>query len=217
MKNEKKIELLSNKAEIIIEIIKTTIEELKEIESNVKQVEGFAFGVKETADKLEGYIKKHKTEIFELEKEGKIQKPIVLLLNSAAENILKFVKDNSKEAEKLHYIRQGEILGIKGKINRLKISYNSTKDEIQSLEAEDNVLAIQASIIKDDTTDEMLQKEPVTTEKKTQEVKTPKTRPDKNPNTKIGKAALDLAERRKKAQDTSNNVPKKRGRKPQSF
>ena len=168
-------------------------------------------------EELKTTIQQQRMIIAKLEKEGKIQKPIVLLLNSAAENILKFVKDNSKEAEKLHYIRQGEILGIKGKINRLKISYNSTKDEIQSLEAEDNVLAIQASIIKDDTTNEMLQKEPVTTEKKTQEVKTPKTRPDKNPNTKIGKAALDLAERRKKAQDTSNNVPKKRGRKPQSF
>ena len=201
MENDKKIETLNHNLDLLTNLTLTAIEEFNTLESNIKQVEGFAFGVKETADKFEGYMNKHKLEISSLEKEGKIPTAVANLLNVAATSALVFIKESAKEADRLFYVRQGEILGAKNKATKLKALHDSTKLEIEKLKIE--------AVISETGVEEEIGK--------SQKNKKAKIRPDQNPNTKIGKAALDLAERRKKEQDTSNNVPKKRGRKPQSF
>ena len=66
---------------------------------------------------------------------------------------------------------------------------------------------------------ETKQATPVKADEPVQEKKQP-VRPDKNPNTKIGRAAMDIMERKKKAagssQTAQENSTKKRGRKPKA-
>ena len=197
MKNDKKIEALTSHVELLVSLTNTTIDEFKKLESSLKRIEGFSFGTKETANKFEEYITKHKTEIVGLIKEGKLQQQLATVLYSAADNSLKFIKNNSQEADRLFYVRQGEILSLKNKISQLKSLHETTIKEIQKLQEEE----LEQLVLSDTESSE-----------KSEEIK---IRPDKDPHTKIGKSALDIAERRKKSTENSNiqETKSKRGRK----
>jgi hypothetical protein len=231
---KKKIEALSQKVELLAGLVVATIEEYSAFESNIKQLEGFAFGVNETSSKFRGYIDRHKAEVAGLEKQGKISAGVVSLMNSAADNVLKFVKENAKDADKLHYVRQGEILALKNKAKNLKAQHDAAKVELEQLQAEVETEALALAelesqkkavvdaenqverVIEPESID-VVWEEPVAVEEKEEDShlkkKKSKVRPDKNPRTKVGKAALDLVERRRKATEESS---KKRGRKPKS-
>ena len=110
---------------------------------------------------------------------------------------MKFIKNNSQEADRLFYVRQGEILSLKNKISQLKSLHETTIKEIQKLQEEE----LEQLVLSDTESSE-----------KSEEIK---IRPDKDPHTKIGKSALDIAERRKKSTENSNiqETKSKRGRK----
>ena len=229
---------LKNKLEIIDSFIKTTADELCLLEENIKKIEGFSFGAKDLADKFKGHVSKTQTEIISLINEQKITQPIANLLNSSLLGSLKFVKDGAIEADRIFYVRQGEILGIKSRIKKLISLDSSIKQELIKAEQEENVLT-EAEVLPEEEvsknensfTDEL--KEDVSLHDTCEEdqsviVEFPedstenvKVRPDKNSKTKVGRASIDLAERRKKAskltgsdtQMTSDKVSKKRHRK----
>ena len=228
---------LKNKLEIIDSFIGSTTDELKIIEENIKKIEGFSFGAKDLADKFKGHVKKTQSEIIDLLNEQKITQPIANLLNSSLLGSLKFVKEGAIEADRIFYVRQGEILGIKTRIKKLISLDSLIKQELIKAEKEENVLTEVAvlseefSEIENSFNDEIKEAESlhgtyeddqsVVVEFPEEPTEDVKVRPDKNSKTKVGRAALDLAERRKKAskitdsdtQMTSDKVSKKRHRK----
>ena len=228
---------LKNKREIIDSFIGSTTDELKILEENIKKIEGFSFGAKDLADKFKGHVKKTQSEIIDLLNEQKITQPIANLLNSSLLGSLKFVKEGAIEADRIFYVRQGEILGIKTRIKKLISLDSLIKQELIKAEKEENVLTEVAvlseefSEIENSFNDEIKEAESlhgtyeddqsVVVEFPEEPTEDVKVRPDKNSKTKVGRAALDLAERRKKAskitdsdtQMTSDKVSKKRHRK----
>ena len=228
---------LKNKLEIIDSFIGSTTDELKILEENIKKIEGFSFGAKDLADKFKGHVKKTQSEIIDLLNEQKITQPIANLLNSSLLGSLKFVKEGAIEADRIFYVRQGEILGIKTRIKKLISLDSLIKQELIKAEKEENVLTEVAvlseefSEIENSFNDEIKEAESlhgtyeddpsVVVEFPEDPTEDVKVRPDKNSKTKVGRAALDLAERRKKAskitdsdtQMTSDKVSKKRHRK----
>lgn len=228
---------LKNKLEIIDSFIGSTTDELKILEENIKKIEGFSFGAKDLADKFKGHVKKTQSEIIDLLNEQKITQPIANLLNSSLLGSLKFVKEGAIEADRIFYVRQGEILGIKTRIKKLISLDSLIKQELIKAEKEENVLTEVAvlseefSEIENSFNDEIKEAESlhgtyeddqsVVVEFPEEPTEDVKVRPDKNSKTKVGRAALDLAERRKKAskitdsdtQMTSDKVSKKRHRK----
>jgi hypothetical protein len=228
---------LKNKLEIIDTFIGSTTDELKILEENIKKIEGFSFGAKDLADKFKGHVKKTQSEIIDLLNEQKITQPIANLLNSSLLGSLKFVKEGAIEADRIFYVRQGEILGIKTRIKKLVSLDSLTKEELIKAEQQENILTEVAvlseefSEIENSFNDEIKEAESlhgtyeddqsVVVEFPEEPTEDVKVRPDKNSKTKIGRAAIDLAERRKKAsrltdndtQMTSDKVSKKRHRK----
>ena len=228
---------LKNKLEIIDSFIGSTTDELKILEENINKIEGFSFGAKDLADKFKGHVKKTQSEIIDLLNEQKITQPIANLLNSSLLGSLKFVKEGAIEADRIFYVRQGEILGIKTRIKKLISLDSLIKQELIKAEKEENVLTEVAvlseefSEIENSFNDEIKEAESlhgtyeddqsVVVEFPEEPTEDVKVRPDKNSKTKVGRAALDLAERRKKAskitdsdtQMTSDKVSKKRHRK----
>ncbi len=227
-----------NKLEIIDSFIKTTTDELRLLEENIKKIEGFSFGAKDLADKFKGHVTKTQTEIISLLNEQKITQPIANLLNSSLLGSLKFVKDGAIEADRIFYVRQGEILGIKSRIKKLISLDSLTKEELIKAEQEENILTEVAILPEEEVSktensftnetkeleyfhESREEDEVVAAEFPEETAEDVKVRPDKNTKTKIGRAAIDLAERRKKAsrltdgdtQMTSDKVSKKRHRK----
>ena len=131
---------LKNKLEIIDSFIGSTTDELKILEENIKKIEGFSFGAKDLADKFKGHVKKTQSEIIDLLNEQKITQPIANLLNSSLLGSLKFVKEGAIEADRIFYVRQGEILGIKTRIKKLISLDSLIKQELIKAEKEENVL-----------------------------------------------------------------------------
>ena len=131
---------LKNKLEIIDSFIGSTTDELKILEENIKKIEGFSFGAKDLADKFKGHVKKTQSEIIDLLNEQKITQPIANLLNSSLLGSLKFVKEGAIEADRIFYVRQGEILGIKTRIKKLISLDSLIKQELLKAEKEENVV-----------------------------------------------------------------------------
>jgi hypothetical protein len=219
MENNKKIESLSHDVEFLDQLISSMIEEFKTLEASLKQIEGFSFGCKETSDKFENYILKHKAEILNLEKEGKIHQAVGSLLNVAANNSLNFIKERAKEADKLHHIRLGEILGIKNRTTKLSVLIDSKKSEIEKLRVEDETTENVTAESMEVTREEPSVSQPVEVPNITEDspsVEESKIRPDKNPHSRTGQAAMDLMQRRKKSKEkfvVEETIKSKRGRK----
>jgi hypothetical protein len=219
MKNEKKIESLTSQIEILDTLLLTTSQELVALESNIKQIEGYALGAKEATNKVEDYIKKQKEEVATLERAEKIQPAMTTLLVSATGNILKFVKDFSSEADKLHHIRLGEILGIKNRTTKLSVLIDSKKSEIEKLRVEDETTENVTAESMEVTWEEPSVSQPVEVPNITEDspsVEESKIRPDKNPHSRTGQAAMDLMQRRKKSKEkfvVEETIKSKRGRK----
>jgi hypothetical protein len=174
---------------------------------NIKRLDGYVLGSKESIAKVEEHIKKQKKELVELLTQKKIPQEVANLIDGVLRSTSAFAKNVAMDAERLFYSKQGEMIFLKQDIEKLssiKANHESALTNVQK-QQEEKTETKQATPVKAD--------EPV------QEKKQP-VRPDKNPNTKIGRAAMDIMERKKKAagsaQATQENSTKKRGRKPKA-
>jgi hypothetical protein len=235
MEKDKKIEALSLKLELLTEMLKNAEEETKTLELNLRRMEGFSLGAKDVSDKLKEYSKKNSQELILSLKEGKISQPAAQLIEGAVVKTVNFAKEKSDEADRLFYIRQGELLGAKNKNLKLKQFQESVAEELAALnlsgEVDNEIVAIEmetepeiiwedSQVISVDVTkiesevaSEMDSPRPIV---ENSNLKKSRVRPDKNPNTKIGRAAMDLAERRRKVKESGGESPKKKVGKPKS-
>jgi len=191
--------MVSARVKLFVELINDKNSQLNTMIENLKRLDGYALGSKESIDKIEKHIKQQKSELASLVEQNKIPKEVATLIESVLNNMMLFAKNVSLDAERLFYSKQGEMVFLKSdieKLVKLKASHESALSKKQEEKAQQEKTVV-----------------PETKENKQ------KTRPDKNPNTKIGKAAIDIAERKKKILETVKEIKEgsgKRGRKPKN-
>jgi len=201
------ISTLTTRARLLTELIGDKTTSLNSMIENIKRLDGYVLGSKESIAKVEEHVKKQKKELVELLTQKKIPQEVANLIDGVLRSTSAFAKNVAMDAERLFYSKQGEMIFLKQDIEKLssiKANHESALTNVQK-QQEEKTETKQATPVKAD--------EPV------QEKKQP-VRPDKNPNTKIGRAAMDIMERKKKAagssQTTQENSTKKRGRKPKA-
>lgn len=185
---------LATRIEILSEIVETKTSQLNNLIEGLKRLDGYVLGSKESVEKIEKHIKQQKNELKELASQGKVSKEIFSFLDSVFNSMISFVKSVSLDAERLFFSKQGETVFLKQDIEKMVVLKKNHEVALKATE-------------KNELKKEVEVKEEIQ-----------KIRPDKNPNTKIGRAAIDIAERKKKAKESSilnkENSLKKRGRKP---
>lgn len=200
------IKALASRSKLLEELITDKKTQLNSLVESLKRLEGYTVGSKELTEKLGKHVKQQKKELAELVAQEKISKDFSDFVETVLNNVVIFSKNESLESDRLFYSKQGEIVFLRQDLEKLIVS--KTKHD---------------SAIK--TRLEEAKQEEAKKEEAKQEVQKPKEqttriRPDKDPTTRAGRAALDIAERRKKAlekQKASEEADKKkRGRKPKS-
>lgn len=227
---------LKHKLEIIRSFVTLTTDDLKVLEENLKKIEGFSLGAKEVAEKFKEYVSNNQIEIKKLLNEQKMTQADANLFNGSLMKSLKFVKDTSRDADRMFYVRHGEIIGIKSRINKMISLGSSTEEELFRAEKEEELELIASesaakevlyiagtdiSETKDENSCDLKMSNLFSAESQQDKTENARIRPDKNSKTKIGRAAIDLAERRKNAskltdsdtQMTTDKVSKKRHKK----
>lgn len=197
------ISRLEAKVQLLAELADKKSMQINAMIENLKKLDGYALGSKETTDKVEEHVKKQLGEIDVFVAEQKITKEVANLVRVALNSTLAQAKAVSKDAEKLFFSKQGEIVFTRQEIEQhiaLKEAYKNNIRELQKASTETEVSK---------------EVEPVVESQKQERI-----RPDKNPNTKVGRTAMRVVETRKKAKESSQmaeeKTSKKKGKKPKA-
>lgn len=195
------ISRLEAKVQLLAELADKKSMQINVMIENLKKLEGYALGSKETTDKVEEHVKKQLGEIDTFVTEQKITKEVANLVRIALNGTLAQARAISKDAEKLFFSKQGEIVFTRQEIEQhiaLKEAYKNNIRELQKTSTETKVSK---------------EAEPVVEPQKQERI-----RPDKNPNTKVGRTSMRIVETRKKAKESSQvaeeKTSKKKGKKP---
>jgi hypothetical protein len=204
------INTLTVRARLLTELLGDRTTTLNTMIENLKRFDGYALGAKESIDKIEEHIKKQKKELVDLVTQKKIPQEVGALIEGVLRSTSIFAKNVAMDAERLFFSKQGEVIFLKQEIEKLssiKENHESALANIQKQQEEKQVEKVES------------QPQP-TVQEKVESEKSEKVRPDKNPKTKIGRAAMDIMERKKKtsgsSEKPSENSSKKRGRKPKA-
>jgi len=185
------------------EIISEKIIQFNELVESIKRHEGHSIGSKELIEKISNHIKKQQVSLEDMTAQQKITLEISNFVSTILENVKLFVNTVCGDTERLYFFKQGELMFLKQeieKLNKLKLEYERS---IQVLEKErlskdeSCVNDSAAATLKEDSIEGL---SPSTGVKKLKK----KMRPDQDPDTRIGRAAIDLAERRKKFKKTNS-------------
>ena len=199
--------MMATRVRLLTELIGDKTTSLNSMIENIKKLDGYVLGSKESISKVEEHIKKQKKELVELLTQKKIPQEVASLIDGVLRSTSAFAKNVAMDAERLFYSKQGEMIFLKQDIEKLSSIKANHESELENVQKQQEEKA------------ETKEVTPVKVDEPVQEKKQP-VRPDKNPNTKIGRAAMDIMERKKKtagsSQATQENSTKKRGRKPKA-
>jgi len=159
------------KAQTIEQILDKKNNNLTSAKDGLKIAEALNYGIKNVSKKIEDIVSIKSKDIFQLLVEGKITPDVYKIILDVDLLIESTLRTSNQEAEKILYTRQCEISFLQGDISQLKSDLELTHSTQDNLEKPIDL-----------TSEE---------EKKTEYI-----RPDKNPNTRIGRASLDLAARK---------------------
>jgi len=175
-----KLSLLNNLIESKTNAVNAHIE-------NLKKLEGYSFAGREITAKFNSYLTQQASEIQALAVSQKISQEIASVALTILENFKKIVKETEEESMKIFFVKQGETLAENQDLTNLLSIKKTLNDEIEKSTLQPVVSqAVEASV-----------------EGEAKETKKKRVRPDKDLTTRVGRAALDLAERRKKHKKTS--------------
>ena len=198
-KNTEFLNTISIRAKLLNEMVEDKKSQLESSIENLKRLEGYNVGSKDSATKLDAYLNQQKLELVQLVSQQKMSQEIGTFVEKLLNSVSIVSKNSSMDAERLFYTKQGEMLQLKNDLEKL-LSIKNNHD---------------SALLKASKEAEVAEQEKEEASKTIQ-----KTRPDLDPKTKIGKAAMDLKERKKKTIKNDGvgqeNVSKKRGRKPKA-
>ena len=192
------------------EIISEKIIQFNELVESIKRHEGHSIGSKELIEKISNHVKNQQVGLENMTAQQKITLEISNFVSVILENVKLFVNTVCGDAERLYFFKQGELMFLKQeieKLNKLKLEYERSIEvlEKERLSKEESCVSDSiAVVLKEDTK----KSKKVSIEGPLPSVGVKKLkkkiRPDQDPDTRIGRAAIDLAERRKKFKKTNS-------------
>lgn len=171
------------KIEILEELLKMKINQANSLKESMRPVDAFGTATKELCKKIKEIIEPKKIETLEMVSKNKLQGEAYKYVSEMLTSLSSVVDMAQLESEKMTSIKQQEL-------NFLVNEYTKLKDIHGKLVTEMNNAKIETE--KQNTTQAEKEVETITSEPK----ETTYIRPDQNPNTKIGRASLDLQKRR---------------------
>lgn len=182
---------LREKISFLDELIQDRQSELELLSKELYRIDDYSLGVKDSVQKIEGHVNTQKKDILELRTKQQLNVDAFNFIDGLLNSTLAATKKISLENEKISLTKKVEFASKNAemvKLNSKKSDYLVKIEEIVN-PPPPAPLPPQAFV------------KEISTEIK---VKNRKFRPDKDPNTRAGRAALDLADRRKKAKNSNN-------------
>jgi hypothetical protein len=170
---EMNAEVQKLKIQTFEQILEKKNQQMTTLKEQLKIAEALNYGVKNVSKKVEEVVSPKKSQVFQFLLEGKISPEVYKSIIDSFEAIESITKSSATDSEKILYTRQCEV-------NFLNQDMTSTKTELSQ----------NLSILSD--LEKSIEAQPVEEAPKKEYI-----RPDKNPKTKIGRAAMDLAERKR--------------------
>jgi hypothetical protein len=182
------------KASFLQEMIAEKTEQFNLMFEALKRYEGHAAGSKDVVEKFSSYIKKQQVDIEGLAVQQKLAPEISNFVKAILDGAKTCVRSICGDVEKIYFSKQGELLFLQQEIEKLiqqKLTLETSAKELEeaSKTSEESVVEEVTSAPDDGVLEKSKKKKRV--------------RPDQDPTTRVGKAALDLASRRKKYQKKS--------------
>jgi hypothetical protein len=184
-------DFLVNKIAVLQEMIVEKTSQFNEMVETIKRFEGHSSGSKDLSEKIGNHIKKQQADVIQLAAQQKIASDISRFVEIVLENVRTFVRQACGDVERLYFSKQGELLFLQQEIEKLIISKNKCEQSIKDLEPPPEPQQVSSSKIKED-----VNSAPV--EEKQQSTKKTRVRPDQDPTTRVGRAAMDIAERKRR-------------------
>lgn len=184
---------LVTKLTFIQELIAEKTEQFNSRLEALKRHEGHAAGSKDLVEKISNYIKKQQSDIDDLTAQQKLTPEISNFVKAVLEGAKSFVRLTCGDVEKVYFSKQGELLFIQQEAEKIVQQGLALEARIKELDEAASGQEEKVSTQEDLSTERTVDKP-----KKKQRV-----RPDQDPTTKVGRAAMDLAERRRKNQKKS--------------
>ncbi len=186
---------LTNRVSFLQEIISQKVLQFNEMLESLKKFEGYSTGSKEIVEKTSNHIKKQQAELDNLVTGQKISPEISKFISTILESVRSFVRLTCGDAERQYFSKQGELLFLQQEVEKLA----NTK-----LEYEQRIKDLDTATVKTKLEETAPKIESLPAQDKSQTgvttAKKKRVRPDQDPTTRAGRAALDIAERRKKYQ-----------------
>jgi len=158
---------------------------------NLKRVEAQVAGSKEISEKVGSYIKKQQLDAAKMVEKQQISPEVGKFFETAFEATRSFVRTTCSDVERLYFLRQGEMLCLKTEIDKLSELKSQHEQKVKDLEKKVEPVAVEAKSTN------------VEKSTKNKKEKAQRVRPDQDPSTRAGRAAMDIAERRRKYQKKS--------------
>lgn len=189
------------KIEMMEELLKQKINHANSIKESMRPLEAFHAATKEICKKIKDIIEPKKTESLEMLSKNKMQGEAYRYLTEILNSISSVLESSHQESEKLYFTKQQELNFVANEFTKMK--------EIQGKMIAEINKAIEETK-KTESKQEEIQKEAVKESSTVEEQKNPEyIRPDKNPNTRMGRAAMDLQKRKEAALNKEDSENKK--------
>lgn len=212
--NEETKSQLEIEEKLLKRLLSSIENESKELEDIVKRYEGYSYGSSELVKKFDEFKTKKNKEFSDLVQNQKMNAGVANLLAALLNDSSRFLNNEKITAEKMYCVKQGELLRANSQKSKVEVMIGSIKGELEKMNSQieqaENVInpsfLEQDSILAGDDTARI-------------EESKNRIRPDKNPNTKIGRAAMEIERRRQlskssAAEESQNNSEKRKPRKP---
>lgn len=165
-------ESLKEKVSLLDELLKQKISQANSLKESMKPVEAFNTATKDLCKKIEEIVKPKKMESLELISTEKISGEAYRFITEIFDSILGLTRSSKTDTEKLLLVKQQELNFLANEFTKLKEFQGKFINELNKIELDNK-------------------------EEKKEEQKPEYVRPDQNPNTRIGKASLDIQQRKK--------------------
>jgi hypothetical protein len=195
-------DLLAAQVLLLDEMIEEKTSQISIMLENLKRFEGHSSGSKETSEKIGNYIKKQQADLKKMVEAQQLTPEIGKFIEAVLEATRSFVRATCSDVERLYFLKQGEALCTKSELDKLTELKSQSEKKIESLKNE-SAADIAEDAEQKEESQEVKEEEKSNPVSKTKEKKT-RVRPDQDPTTRAGRAAMDIANRRKKYQKKSS-------------
>lgn len=162
------------KMEVLEELMKNKVAQANALKDSMRPIEAYGASTKELCKKINEIIQPKKIESLEMLSKGKVHGEAYKYLSEILSAISSVTESAEQDAEKIHFAKQQELNFIINEYTKLKEIHGKMVSELNKTMIESQVEEKQAQ----------------------DPQQTVYVRPDQNPNTKLGRAAMDLQKRR---------------------